>query len=869
MTSPMHCLIPIFVAFTAAGCCTAKSTCTGYCASPYTRLSPKCTDKLTTPGRIALRHFAAAKSSYAATCGKSVPNCSKEGLRSIGHVAGALRLYPYSVDDGAPKGKGWKGFKPCAADVNDLVDRAFSEQMGLDGVEIDAHSAPHGQASYVVHNEPPWNKLGKDSHRTAMQYLRANRLKDVIMHFATRYADDDKRMYVELKEPAGCSNRDLSEDSDCSARIAAVAKEALKSARWKQYPERALNFVSFSRHALQTAQAEVERAGYLPGKVGSWYIISVDDEPHALKCDLARLSQAVDRFKSSDREWLKSKSEWLTGLWFSPQCFSSAPKMVDDVNRSRKSPLRLGVSTYQSSPDKVRQWWPKLQAKAQIDSLIYDIDEDTTEHAPSACGLRESPAPVTQASAVRVDAHAHIFNGKDTPLFGFIQDVGLKDENTSWAWPKKALALLTFPAAKLIQLDAPSFDKEMKDIADALEQQGIRTDLPQCCEEPALESAPSEPDDESAPDEKIQRKIPLMRWIRASRLQNAKDLIERYPSIDIFVTATLDMDYWVAGKSITSIPEQITMFSRIAMATQGRMLPFVGYDPFRDVMEDGAALRQIKEAVAHHGVVGVKLYPPLGFLPAGNERLPKKHWNEWKPTFKKAGYDHKSFAQALDVRLAAFFDWAHQEDVPIMFHSNISNYIHKSQAALIADPRNWIPVLKAHPGIRLNFGHFGGYRALAQPSKVHLVESMTELMALPEATHVFADLSHFKIAHLSGATKKRSMKRKGDAYLCRLNDLMQRTPVLAERLMYGSDWYMANATKKRNTEGPKYYDEWLRRIWPQPDSQSAGFMGDNAVRFLGLRDGQTRKRLEAFYERVGISPAWLKALGPANSEADK
>ena len=55
------------------------------------------------------------------------------------------------------------------------------------------------------------------------------------------------------------------------------------------------------------------------------------------------------------------------------------------------------------------------------------------------------------------------------------------------------------------------------------------------------------------------------------------------------------------------------------------------------------------------------------------------------------------------------------EQVPVTAHCNHSNYpSQNAEAANYGSPDEWLSVLAAHPGLRLNLGHFGG--AYANPA---------------------------------------------------------------------------------------------------------------------------------------------------------
>jgi hypothetical protein len=83
----------------------------------------------------------------------------------------------------------------------------------------------------------------------------------------------------------------------------------------------------------------------------------------------------------------------------------------------------------------------------------------------------------------------------------------------------------------------------------------------------------------------------------------------------------------------------------------------------------------------NRGFIGVKMYPPMGFLPAGNAKQQidnpntwvKEHLPSWmaKPVTYPDGTT-KSFGQRLDDQLEALYSWAEHNCVPITVHAEAS-----------------------------------------------------------------------------------------------------------------------------------------------------------------------------------------------------
>jgi predicted TIM-barrel fold metal-dependent hydrolase len=170
--------------------------------------------------------------------------------------------------------------------------------------------------------------------------------------------------------------------------------------------------------------------------------------------------------------------------------------------------------------------------------------------------------------------------------------------------------------------------------------------------------------------------------------------------------------------------------------------PMTTFDPLRYVYEThgrnfdspppGSALDLVKRAIETQGFVGVKVYPPMGFLPIKNadmaarldefKREPKRPWGDRaRDVFWAAGVRDRSDpyreidlqGAALDGALNALYTYCAAKNVPIMAHTSRSQGTFYDDASwkaadLAADPLLWRDVLEMHPTLRLNLAHAGG-----------------------------------------------------------------------------------------------------------------------------------------------------------------
>ena len=348
---------------------------------------------------------------------------------------------------------------------------------------------------------------------------------------------------------------------------------------------------------------------------------------------------------------------------------------------------------------------------------------------------------------------------------------------------------------------------------------------------------------------------------------NALDYLRTYSprsprKIDLLVASMVDYDYWLAkgASTPTTLEAQVDLMVRVCEVTQGRVHGFAPYCPFREVMTSsggspGAALRLVQRAVMSEGFLGVKMYPPMGFAPWGNTGL--KVW-AGKPTLLPAAADPE-FGKRLDEALQRLFDWCIANEVPVMAHTNRSNAPYDDFKDL-AGAEYWQLALQKFPGLDVNFGHFGDTDLEDDDGK----GSRTFIGLMSDEPNsgglrAFADSAYFAgVLTQPKAVEKVLMSLYADS----------RKQILADRLMYGTDWTMT--LPQQNVD--KYlaqFIEVMRTVQEQglvPASSgnnlSDAFFGRNAVRYLGLASGRAnRKRLEDFYDHRKIAqPDWMKKV---------
>ena len=346
--------------------------------------------------------------------------------------------------------------------------------------------------------------------------------------------------------------------------------------------------------------------------------------------------------------------------------------------------------------------------------------------------------------------------------------------------------------------------------------------------------------------------------------------------IDLMVASLVDYDWWLNNgtETATSLEDQIAVMERICILRRGQIHGMAPFDPLKEVAFRAgksriSSLALVQGAVQEHGFLGVKMYPPMGFAPLGNVANEPAFWKrDWLPPWISAPIQYASGSEEIGARLdevlSEFYDWCCAKDVPVLAHSAESVGV-ISDFEDLAGAAHWGAALAKFPKLRINFGHFGDFSDTLGSDQSPEANAFMALMgdqAGGIGEHAFADSGYF-----SEVLYQRS------AVEDRLKQLYGRTPAaghapLGRRLMYGTDWnLLINAGEIQS-----YYNDFVAifkdidAVWQSdPDSASQRFFGYNAADWLGLENGQTRERLEAFYKTHGVDtasnpPSWMAKL---------
>ncbi len=334
--------------------------------------------------------------------------------------------------------------------------------------------------------------------------------------------------------------------------------------------------------------------------------------------------------------------------------------------------------------------------------------------------------------------------------------------------------------------------------------------------------------------------VQMIRWaglLTRSRLDILDELVRLYGGeggIKVFSPSLVDFTYWLrTNENVSDLLSQIEVMGALSKNyDKALVLPFVPFCPLRAELEGGDPLRNVKHAILSRGFCGVKLYPPMGFKPRGND-LTHYPWAKGSPTVP---------AGAIDAQLNNLYDWCARNDVPIKAHAN--NSIDAGpNTGLFASPEGWRAVLEEYPNLRLNLAHFGGFSE-SGPVKESLATGKDWEETLADMVEDFPNL-YFDLSYWMEVVSPRFDGP--DRVVNRVRNLMERSPKMLDRMMYGSDWSMIG----KEPMHPVYLAKVqvaLREYLGLTEAEKTAVMGGNAARYLGLtRNGAQRARVNDYF----------------------
>jgi uncharacterized protein len=257
-----------------------------------------------------------------------------------------------------------------------------------------------------------------------------------------------------------------------------------------------------------------------------------------------------------------------------------------------------------------------------------------------------------------------------------------------------------------------------------------------------------------------------------SRDQEAVFKIVRgyYPQGTRFVVLPMDMTYMNAGPLTSAIAEQHCELECLHKSYPELIVPFAAVDPRHpDVVAETIKLLE------DHGFRGIKLYPPLGYHPNA-------------PALSKLyGYAAERAIPVLSHCTRRGVLYRGKPTATMLMKPVPPNY--KEAIIRLADPDKFLPVLDAHPTLKLCLAHFGGdeewEKYLDQPSGKtgpdrSWLAKIAEMIRSGRYENLYTDIAYTVFAD--------------EQYVHLLNVLLS-DPQLRRRVLFGSDFYVVEDAK--------------------------------------------------------------------------
>ena len=252
-------------------------------------------------------------------------------------------------------------------------------------------------------------------------------------------------------------------------------------------------------------------------------------------------------------------------------------------------------------------------------------------------------------------------------------------------------------------------------------------------------------------------------------VQTFEELLKHEKQPTIYGLLLMDMKMSIEGKMVKTITQQMDDAVAVRNKYPEKVLLFMAIDP----NNPDAMINYRRAFSKEYNFYGVKIYPSLGYLPShpilmqifkeceANDIPVIAHCSSccMKPWYKKLSLVGKSVV-----------------DGQLVDHFQMVEWKTKGDYETLNDPKNWLPVLMTYPNLRLNLAHFAGCqwpKFIARESTDNWVNDIIDLMW--KYQNVYTDFSY-------------TLWNKD--YYPVLQSMCEINFVVANRLLYGTDWYM-------------------------------------------------------------------------------
>lgn len=280
----------------------------------------------------------------------------------------------------------------------------------------------------------------------------------------------------------------------------------------------------------------------------------------------------------------------------------------------------------------------------------------------------------TRETMLRIDMHCHVLNARDSNAPAFVSRRQFDGRS------EKLLEYVVNRALLLIDGDYAPARKEANDLLDAIRKakEVGQSPMDALCEK----GLPGENDIFASDDGTFLSRRNVLGDGRAlgfvtSRTRNAAMLMAQFPQIDLFLPSAVDF-YEGDATQYTDPARKMQFLSALAIATGGRMLPMVSFNPeryYHEVVDRHAFtnLDLVRHAVEKGGAVAVKVHPSSGFDPYDNRAF--AYMTMENPTGcsdRISGSDDERALKEMDKGMSELYALCDELDVPILTHSSTS-----------------------------------------------------------------------------------------------------------------------------------------------------------------------------------------------------
>jgi len=241
-----------------------------------------------------------------------------------------------------------------------------------------------------------------------------------------------------------------------------------------------------------------------------------------------------------------------------------------------------------------------------------------------------------------------------------------------------------------------------------------------------------------------------------------------------------------------------------------KICPFIGFDLRKLVLDDNGldAIKKLwkkysdssnKNASINNlisgSILGIKIYPPIGFNPYPVKKNERKKYIE-------------------------FYKWCIKEDIPITVHCQKGSYsaeLSSKDINRMTHPQNWLNLLEENPqlkNLRINFAHFGGedgVEDMLDPGRIFSdgidknTWTYTIIKLLQRYPNTYSDISAYNYGKSFGKINDYSKNLKKVIELDYLKKFKEGKYSVSSKLLWGSDVPMVISEECYDSSYANYY----------------------------------------------------------------